>query len=54
MTDRSWVNEAVLGLDIHFLDSIRRALKAYQNRFGKNRKLIFCRFVENGKNDVVW
>ena len=54
MADRSWVNEAVLGLDIHFLDSIRRVLEACSNRFGKNRKLIFCRFVENGKNDAVW
>ena len=54
LRDRSWVNEAVLGLDIHFIDSIRRVLKAYQNRFRKNIKLIFCRFVENGKNDAVW
>ena len=54
LTLRSWVNEAVLGLDIYFIDSIRRVLKAYQIRFGKNRKLIFCRFVENGKNDAVW
>ena len=49
LTDRSWGNRAVLGLDIYFLDSIRRVLKTCQNRFGKNRKLIFFRFVENGK-----
>jgi hypothetical protein len=48
------VNKAVLGLDIDFIDSIRRALKAYQIRFGKNSKLIFCRFVENEKNDAIW
>ena len=49
MADRSWVNGAVLGLDIHSIDSIRRVLKAYQSRFGKNKKLYFVDLLKMEK-----